>query len=198
MKTVVLANGDFPRKGGAARRILDGAKRVVCCDGAADAFRRRTGREPSAVVGDCDSVKGRFARMVRVGEQTTNDLEKAVRWCRARGWRDIVVLGATGKREDHSLGNLSRAFSLGVEVVTDHGRFVPVSGRVALSVEKGAPVSVFAFAPGTKMTSDGLRWPLGGVRLDNLHCATLNVADKGRVVLSSNRRAYVFIASRRR
>ena len=55
--TVILAAGDFPRAGGAAWRLLAGAKRVVCCDGAAQAYRRRFKREPLAIVGDLDSLK---------------------------------------------------------------------------------------------------------------------------------------------
>ena len=86
--TVILAAGDFPRAGGAAWRLLAGAKRVVCCDGAAQAYRRRFKREPLAIVGDLDSLKGGRsggARIVHVAEQETNDLAKAVRWCAAQG-----------------------------------------------------------------------------------------------------------------
>ena len=44
--------------------------------------------------------------IVHVTEQETNDLNKAFRYCLANGWTDIVILGATGKREDHTLGNI--------------------------------------------------------------------------------------------
>ena len=191
--TVILAAGDFPRKGGPARRILENAARVVCCDGAADAYRRIMHREPDAIVGDCDSLRGRFANVVRIAEQETNDLAKAARYCRRMGWRSPVVLGATGKREDHTLGNIFRAIDLGLAVVTDRGRFVPVEGRATLAARKGAAVSVFAPDPATRMTSKGLQWPLDGVEFANLYCATLNRATSSRVVLSSTRRVGVFI-----
>ena len=190
---VILAAGDFPSAGGEARRILDAAKRVVCCDGAADAYRRRTGREPDAVVGDCDSLRGRFANVVRVPDQETNDLEKAVRFCANRGWKNPVLLGATGRRDDHAIGNVFRALDLGLAVVTEHGRFLPVEGRVALSVGKGCPVSVFAPDATTRMTSKGLEWPLDGVKFSNLYCATLNRASAARVELVSDRRVYVYL-----
>ena len=193
-KVAILAAGCFPKKGGEARRLLDEADAVVCCDGAADAYRRATGREPVAVVGDCDSLRGRFSRVVRVGEQETNDLEKAARWCAARGWRRPVVLGATGKREDHSIGNVFRALALGLEVVADYGRFVPVRGRVSLDVCVGAAVSVFAPDPATRMTSEGLEWPLDGVAFENLYCATLNRATAARVVVAADRPVCVYVA----
>ena len=197
--TVILAAGDFPRAGGAAWRLLAGAKRVVCCDGAAQAYRRRFKREPLAIVGDLDSLKGGRsggARIVHVAEQETNDLAKAVRWCAAQGWKRPVIVGATGKREDHTLGNVFRALAFGLEIVTDHGRFVPFEGRLRLKVAAGAPVSVFAPDPTTRMTSKGLEWPLDGVKFSNLYCATLNRATGSRVVLTTTKPVSVFVEQR--
>lgn len=191
--TVILAAGDFPRKGGAAWRLLVAAKHVICCDGAADAYRRRMGRAPDFVVGDGDSVRGAFAHKVVVPEQETNDLAKAVRVCRAHGWRKPLVLGATGKREDHALGNIFRMLDCGLEIVTDFGRFVPLTNRATFAVRKGAPVSIFATDPATRMTSAGLAWPLDDVRFENLYCATLNRATASRVKLTTTRPVYVYL-----
>ena len=150
---VILAAGDFPRRGGRAWKVLSAASRVVCCDGAADAFRRRTGREPDAVVGDCDSVKGRFANVVRVDEQETNDLEKAARFCASKRWGKPVVLGATGKREDHTIGNVFRAMDLGLEIVTDRGRFVPVEGAATRSAGRADRLSRMRLASRSAATA---------------------------------------------
>ena len=190
---VILAAGSFPRKGGVPWGILASARRVVCCDGAADAYRRRFGKEPDAVVGDCDSLRGRFRNVVKVAEQDTNDLCKAYRYCVSRGWNDPVVLGATGRREDHSLANVFLALDLGLTVVTDHGRFVPVEGAASFHVDVGTPVSVFATDPATRMTSRGLEWPLGGHVFANLYSAALNRANAEEVALTSTSRVYVFI-----
>ena len=133
---VILANGDFPKKGGAAWEILAGAKRVVACDGASDAYCRRFGKSPFAVVGDMDSIghHPEGSEIVTVPDQSTNDLAKAVTWCRAKGFKKLVVVGAMGKREDHLLGNVFRALDLGVEIVTEFGRFVPVAGKASFRV----------------------------------------------------------------
>lgn len=194
---VVLANGEFPKKGGAAWNLLADARRVVACDGAADAFVRRFGKSPSAIVGDMDSVKWfpEGSEVVRVSDQESNDLEKAVRWCRARGWRRLVVVGASGRREDHLIGNAFRALDLGVEMVTEFGRFVPVNGKASLRVAKGSAVSVFAPDRSTRMTSKGLAWPLDGVAFDSLYRATLNRASAARVSLTSTSPVLVFVAS---
>ncbi len=194
---VILANGDFPKKDGAAWKILAGAKRVVACDGASDAYCRRFGKSPFAVVGDMDSIghHPEGAEIVTVADQSTNDLTKAAAWCRARGFKKLVVVGAMGKREDHLLGNVFRALDLGVEIVTEFGRFVPVVGKASFRVAKGTPVSVFAVDPATRMTSTGLEWPLDGVKFKNLYCATLNRAKAAHVAFTTNRPVLVFIAS---
>ena len=108
--TVILADGAFPN-GREALEHLEKADRVICCDGAARSLVAY-GREPDRIVGDLDSLseefKKRFAdRIEHVSEQESNDLSKAFRYCREQGYKNIVILGATGKREDHTMGNLS-------------------------------------------------------------------------------------------
>lgn len=192
--TAILAAGDFPRRGTPAARLLDGAARVICCDGAAQIYRRRRGRWPDAIVGDLDSFAGRadVCEIVRIAEQQTNDLDKAVRFCRERGWPQPIVFGAAGGRVDHTLGNYLRAIDLGVEIVDDCGRFVPFCGRRIFRQPKGSPFSVFAPDPRTRMTSRGLVWPLDGLRFANLYCATLNRTDRAAVTLTTDRPAAVY------
>ena len=201
-KTIILANGDFPKKGGTPWKLLAAATRVVCCDGAADAYRRHFRRWPAAIVGDFDSSQTfRTSRtsptceLVCFTDQDTNDLEKAIVFCAMRGWKDPVVVGATGKREDHMIGNVFRALDYGVEIVTDTGWFVPVCGKATLRVRKGAAVSVFAPDPKTRMTSKGLEWPLAPVKFLNLYCATLNRATGTSVALTSTRPVGLYIES---
>lgn len=191
---VILAAGEFPKRGGLAWQALAAARIVVCCDSAADAYRRRFHAEPTVVVGDCDSVKGCFANVVRVAEQETNDLEKAIRYCRERGWKNPLILGAMGRREDHTLGNIFRALDHKLDILTDFGRFHAIDGRAVLRVKKGAAVSVFAPNPQTRVTSKGLEWPLDDVAFTNLYCATLNRAASSRIELTTTHPVYIYLA----
>ena len=197
-RTVILAAGDFPKKGGAAGKLLASATRIVACDSAADAYRRRFRKWPDVIIGDLDSISRRSlipdpCSLIPVSDQDTNDLEKAMSYCVKRGWKNPVIVGATGKREDHTIGNVFRALEYGLTIVTDRGRFVPVRGRVAFKVKKGAAVSIFASDPKTRMTSKGLEWPLDNVKFRNLYCATLNCTTATRIVLTATRPVTVFI-----
>ena len=198
-EVIILANGEFPKRGGAAWKLLAAARRVVACDGAADAYRRRFGKWPAVIVGDLDSFGSRrvACRVVPDADQETNDLEKAMAFCAKEGWRNPVIVGAAGKREDHMLGNVFRALDHGVGIVTDFGRFVPVCGRRAFRIWKGAGISVFAPDPQTKMTSRGLQWPLGDVRFRNLYCATLNRATGKSFSVTSDRPVMVYLEERK-
>jgi len=182
--TAILAAGDFPT---APRplALLDAAEEIVCCDGAADALLRY-GREPDFVVGDLDSLSERVrerlsGRLRRVEEQETNDLAKAFRFCRARGCGNIVILGATGKREDHTLGNLAHLIDFaeelpGIEIVTDHGVFSAALHSGEFRSFPGEKLSFFAVDPETTVTSAGLKYPMRELRLRRWWQATLNEA----------------------
>ena len=201
--TVILAAGDFPRKGGAAWKLLAGAKRVVACDSAGDAYRRRFRKWPTVVIGDLDSLSRLPSRvscpptLVKVSDQDTNDLEKALAYCAQQGWRDPVIVGATGKREDHTLGNVFRALACNCTIVTDLGRFIPVRGKATFTAAKGAAISIFAPDAKTRMTSKGLEWPLDNVKFRNLYCATLNRATSSRITLTASHPVSVFIEGRK-
>jgi len=194
-RTVILAAGEFPSRGSEGERLLKAACRVVACDSAAEDYHRRFRRWPDAIVGDLDSLGANVprARCVRMAEQASNDLEKAIRYCRAEGWEDLVIVGGGGKREDHTIGNVFRALNAGVRMVTEYGEFLPVDGTLTFSSFKNAGISVFAIDPSAKMTSRGLKWKLTGVRFSNPAVATLNRASSSMVTVTSDRPASVFV-----
>ena len=199
-RTVILAAGDFPKKGGEPWRILASAERVVACDSAAVEYRRRFRRDPDVIIGDMDSLPVRPAavrglcQFVRDDDPNTNDLSKAISYCSAQGWRDIMIVGATGKREDHTIGNVFRALEAGVRIVTEEGDFLPFNGTLRFKTWKNNGISVFTSDTRAKMTSRGLRWKLDGVRFVTPYCATLNRASSENVSVTSDRPAFVYVA----
>lgn len=182
--TIILANGDFPRKP-ELLQLLQRAERVICCDGAAEKLLN-FGREPSAIVGDMDSLnaslKERFSdRIILLDEQETNDLTKAVNYCADMGYDHIVIMGATGIREDHTLGNISLLADYHLRIgdiciMTDHGRIDALSRSTCLSSYPGQQVSLFAIDPQTVIATKGLKYPLNKRKLGNWWQGSLNEA----------------------
>jgi thiamine pyrophosphokinase len=189
-ETAIIANGKFPDHPTPLSYLLR-AKKVICCDGAADSLID-FGLEPFAIVGDCDSVNEKVAgkyhdRLFRDDDQETNDLTKAVKWCSERGYNNIVILGATGKREDHTLGNISLLIEYAsyttVKMVTDAGIFYPILESTRIETQKGQQVSIFSIDPLKEISSTGLKYKLDHKKLTNWWTATLNEAEETSITI---------------
>ena len=180
--TSILANGTFPSSQ-ITLQFFRNVPRLVCCDGSAR-IAYEHGRVPDYVVGDCDSIsyedKLRFQdRIVQITEQETNDLNKAFRFCISKNWRNIIILGATGRREDHTLGNISYLFDFALDadevvMATDNGLFCVLKEPGIIETKPGVQVSIFSFDPNQKITSEGLKFPLNNLCLPRWRSATLN------------------------
>ena len=169
-KCVVVANGLFPT-GQQALELLRQAEFVVACDGAVIGLEN--GRLPDAVVGDLD--------------------------VKTLGFREVLILGATGRREDHTLGNISLLAQYvtefeRVEMVSDFGWFTPLYRTTTLDSEPGQQVSLFSLYPNGRISVSGLRYPIEKRRLLYWWEATLNEATgkEFTVILEEDARVLVY------
>jgi thiamine pyrophosphokinase len=201
LKTVIVADGSFPEHE-IPLGYLRNAEIIVCCDGSAETLVKK-GMIPTAIVGDMDSLSSELAikfsdRTFIDKTQETNDLTKAVEWCRKSGNSDIVIVGATGKRDDHTIGNISLlaeyAQDMNVIMVTDTGIFYPFLESCRIDSREGQQVSIFSIDPSTEITSSGLKYPLNGKKLNNWWEATLNESEGSHFELRFKRgRVLVFL-----
>ena len=182
---VILAAGDFPRAEAPLRALREADLRI-CCDSAAEALVAH-GLEPDRIVGDLDSLspafRKRFAdRITHISEQDDNDLTKAFHLSLPLSPSRITIVGATGRREDHTLGNISllldyaREAACPVTMLTDYGRFEAIFDTATLPSVPGQQISIFAFDNTLTIKSAGLKYPTDQVRFDTLWKATLNEA----------------------
>lgn len=164
---VIVANGDFP-SAETPLQILQRAQKVVCCDGGANEYIAK-GFTPDIIVGDGDSLSAenreRFADIIHYDpDQETNDQTKAVKFLMNNGLRNIAIVGATGKRDDHTLGNialLAEYLRMGATVrsYTDYGVFIPCQDSNAFHCKAGAQVSIFNISA-KNLKSEGLTYPI--------------------------------------
>ena len=149
-EAVILGNGDYPSHP-YPLNVLRQAPYVVCCDGAADEYIRH-GFLPDAIIGDGDSLSSENREKLatifhQIKDQETNDQTKAVRFLKAQGKRQIAIIGGTGKREDHTLGNISLLMDymqegLQVRMITDYGVFIPSCDTQRFDAHPGQQVSI--------------------------------------------------------
>lgn len=203
---VIIGNGDFPKKE-YPLYLLSRADYIVCCDGALDRYLRYTRDRsmthlPDAVIGDMDSISAssrkKYAHLaVKVDDQETNDQTKAFDYV-IRTFKDvseIIFLAATGKREDHTLGNMSllmeyarrddvKASGIHIEMVSDYSTIIPVTDSTELDCGQGRSISIISPDSSLRIRSEGLQWPTDNVIFDNWWKATLNRASEDTVKLT--------------
>ena len=204
---VIVGNGQFPKKE-YPLYLLESADYVVCCDGALDTYLRhfsgRNLRRPDVVIGDMDSLSKKTAERfrdiaVKIDEQETNDQSKAFHYI-LEHFPDvdtIHILGATGKREDHTIGNLSLLMeyaremrrqdcgrTVSVDIVSDWSTAFAITDSCTLDVGEGRSVSIICPDNSLNIKSEGLVWPTDNVVFDNLWQATLNRASADRISLT--------------
>jgi thiamine pyrophosphokinase len=211
---VIICDGSFP-KSEYPRYIIRTADFIICCDGALSKFIKHserifgTERLPDLVIGDMDTLSAAMQKkyadiIIREDEQEHNDQTKAVRWAlnNLTDIGSIHILGATGGRADHTIGNLSllmeytRMFDLGdiqIETVTDEGTIFPVTDTIEFDCGAGREISIFSPDSSLRITSEGLAYKTDDVIFDNWWKATLNKASEDKVRLEFNHRSMALI-----
>jgi thiamine pyrophosphokinase len=183
---VVLVGG-----GELDRAELDAARarcaHVVAADGGANRLRG-WGVAADAVIGDMDSVADLAgwerdgARVLRIAEQETTDLEKCLYATEAPFY---IGVGFTGLRFDHTLAALHALLRWPAKTIVLLGASDVVllaPPRWGVTVEPGARVSFFPLRPVRGLRSTGLEWPIDGLDFAAGHrIGTSNRATDARV-----------------
>lgn len=194
---VIVANGRYPNHP-IPLSIIANASYIVCTDGAANHFIA-LGGVPDAIVGDCDSIseanKIKYADFLYPDtEQESNDLTKSVQFLIDRNIRDITIVGGTGLRDDHTIGNISLlaeyAQDIKVKMVTNSGIFTPINKTTTMKSFPGEQVSIFSIDR-QPITTHGLVYSIENRVLENWWEGTLNesygdtftVETEGRVII---------------
>lgn len=209
MKLAILAAGQYPRTA-YPQYLLQSADVLLCCDGALKTALDH-GLKPQAVIGDMDSLCKAVAKkftgeVVKVDEQDYNDLTKVMRYAREHypDANEITILGATGKREVHAIGNMSLLMSyeqwwgfwkrgVTLQIVSDYCTAFAVPDSVKLQVGEGRKISFFTADTSLNIKSKGLQWPLDNVVFDAWWKTTLNRATDDEVELKFNHPTPVLI-----
>ena len=168
------------------RELHASGARLVGADGGADRIVA-AGLMPEVVIGDFDSLSDPLAwlgkaRLMQISEQDTTDFEKALYSTRAPV---TVALGMTGGRFDHTLAALDAvsrfAAKRKVILVDEHDIALALTEAFSFEVDRGERVSVHPLVPVSFRRSDGLEYPLDGIRLaPGVRTGTSNRAMTGR------------------
>ena len=186
-RALVICNGEPPSRR-LARTLVRRHDIVIAADGGSN-IARRYGIRPDVIIGDLDSVTRstlrlfKHSKIVRVARQDNTDLEKALDYVVDHGLTGATVIGATGKRLDFTLGNLSSMWRYAAIIellfVGDGWQALPIGRSRTIAARRGTTVSLIPFGACSGITLRGLEYPLRE--------ATMHVGDIGvsNVVRSS-------------
>lgn len=213
---VIICNGAFPQKE-YPLYLIKNADYIVCCDAAFETYLRHCGkifgqeRLPDAVIGDMDSLKPALQKkygdiIIKSSDQETNDQTKAFNLVLSR-FRDVSsihIIGATGKRPEHTIGNSSllmeyakeydlESKGISVDMVYDYGTAFAVTDTVQFQCGEGRSVSIFSPDNRLQIKSRGLVWKTDNVVFDNWWKASLNKASEDTVTLEFSHKSIALI-----
>jgi len=183
-RILVVLNGNMPGEG-LVRSVAHGAQVLVGADAGA-VLLRQAGLRVDFVVGDFDSVPEDLLNslpaesVVHDPGQDDTDLEKALRFAVSR-WHhpDIVVLGTTGDRLDHVLGNICGAVRYAdrasIRFVEDHSVTYFAYCKLSFAAPIGATVSLLPLGEVHGVRTEGLRWALN---METLSIGTRGVSNE--------------------
>ena len=213
-RVIIICDGKFPKKE-YPRYLIRTADYIICCDGALKKFISNSvsifGEErlPDLVIGDMDTLSKTLQQkyadiIIKETEQEHNDQTKAVRWVlnNLKDIESIHIMGATGGRADHTIGNTSllmeytRMFNLQdivIEMVSDEGIIFPITDTMEFECGEGREVSIFSPDVTLNIKSEGLMYPTDDVIFDNWWKATLNKASRDTVRLTFSHKSIALV-----
>ncbi len=144
---------------------------VIAADGAANTLYKLK-LIPDLITGDFDSIepaalnyfKSKKAEIRKIFNQNRNDFAKALGFAISRMHRKIFVLGATGKRLDHTLNNLSilkqHHHMADIKLYDSEFEIFYSDDKTEFNYPKGEVVSLIALLKAEKIKTKGLKYPL--------------------------------------
>ncbi len=171
--SVLIANGKKP-KNKKIIEILKNAKNVICVDNGYE-LASELNITPSVVIGDLDSVDinkiSKDILIIKDEDQNTNDLEKALNYCLSKNIRDIILVGATGERDDQNLAtilvSLEYIEQLNIEILSDLYSIEFVNGERDFEATPMRKVSLISMDKDNIITTQGLKYNLDKSKLSS-------------------------------
>jgi thiamine pyrophosphokinase len=171
---LILANGKPPNKR-LFKKFLASADLFICADGGANAAAR-FGCAPDLIIGDLDSIEKKTLAVFsnvdvkKLKDQNSTDLEKALTAAIRKKCKEIVILGATGGRLDHAIGNLSALAKFShkahITFMDSMGKFIAINHSLEFNIPIGTIISLLPLSRCSGIVTKGLKWNLKNESLE--------------------------------
>ena len=196
--SVLIANGKKPTN----KIIIDiikNAKNIICVDNGYE-LASELNITPSVVIGDLDSDKqkkiDKDVLIIKEEDQNTNDLEKAFNYCLKEKIESIILVGATGERDDQNIANILISLEyidqLNIEILSDIYSIQFVNGEKIFNCHPMTEVSLISINKENLITTEGLKFNLENSKLSSATHGISNYAIENKFSISCSSPLMVF------
>ena len=165
-KVFLLLNGEPPQK------LPDlSAYHIICATDGAYHFLEENNIVPDFISGDLDSIKNipNSIEVIHTPNQDFTDFDKILKLLFDKGFAHIDVFGASGKEQDHFLGNLHTAMQwknkLNLIFYDNHSHYFLADKKTEITNCKDKIVSLVPFPKANNIITEGLEYQLNKEKL---------------------------------
>ncbi|QOD60518.1 thiamine diphosphokinase [Polaribacter haliotis] len=182
----LLLNGEAPTK-------LPNLSKydIICATDGAYQYLKNNNITPDFISGDFDSILDipNDVEVISTPNQNFTDFDKILQILFEKGFYNIDVFGASGKEQDHFLGNLHTALQwkekLKLTFFDNFGYYFLAETETKVKDCLDKTVSLFPFPKASNITTKGLQYPLNNEDLDFCkRIGTRNKAIKGNIKIT--------------
>lgn len=160
-KVFLLLNGETPNE------VPDVSKYdTICATDGAYQYLKKHNIVPNFIAGDFDSLQEtpKEIEVIKTPNQDFTDFDKILQILFDKGFTTVDVFGASGKEQDHFLGNLHTAIQwkgkLQLTFFDNYNRYFLADKSTEIFDCKSSIVSLIPFPKATNIVTEGLEYQL--------------------------------------
>lgn len=188
-KVLLFINGEPPKN----LPNIEDFDLIVCTDGAFHYLQKMNFplEKLDFIAGDFDSYlienqEISKEKIIHTPDQNFTDFHKILEIIAQKGGKEISVYGASGREQDHFLGNLHTAYlfrnQLNIKFYDEYATYFFIPNDFEIDGVLGKMISLMPFPLAESIFTQGLHWELGGESLSlTERIGTRNRADSDKI-----------------
>ena len=164
---------------------------IICATDDAYHFLEKNKIKPNFISGDFDSIENlpKDIEVIHTPNQDFTDFDKILQILFEKGFKNVDVYGASGKEQDHFLGNLHTTIQwknkLSLTFFDNHSRYFLADKNTEILNSVDKTISLVPFPEAKNINTKGLQYSLNDENLTfGQRIGTRNKAIKNKVEIS--------------
>lgn len=183
---------------------------VVCADGGLEKVKNLN-LTPNLILGDFDSVDYSVLENYKSlnietitfpSEKDYTDMELAIEHAVKKGFKDIILVGASGTRLDHTVANMlliEKYYKkhINIKIIDNNNIIQMVTNNMTIPYRENYYVSIIPFSENIEgLTLKGFKYPLNeiNVEIGSTLCISNEICEDVGIIKINKGNAFVFIS----